>query len=192
MGFTIIETYFDAILLIKADVYEDDRGMFMESYHREAFRALGIDEEFVQENHSISALGVIRGMHFQWDKPMGKLLRVTSGKAHVKEVDIRRNSQTLGQSMQVELSAEEPKLLWVPPGFANGFMSLEHGTEMVYKCSALYNPQAESGIAWNDPALALDWPVHAIETEPILSPKDMKAQTLAEWLQRPESSAFKA
>lgn len=90
MGFSIIETYFDAILLIKADVYEDDRGVFMESYHREAFRALGIEEDFVQENHSISALGVIRGMHFQWDKPMGKLLRVTAGRAHVKEVDIRK------------------------------------------------------------------------------------------------------
>lgn len=192
MGFSIIETYFDAIILIQADVYEDERGIFMESYHHEAFRALGIDEEFVQENHSISALGVIRGMHFQWDKPMGKLLRVTSGKAHVKEIDIRKNSPTLGQSMHVELSASKPYLLWVPPGFANGFMSMEHGTEMIYKCSALYNPSAESGIAWNDPALALEWPVHEINTEPILSIKDTQAQTLAEWLQRPESSAFKA
>ncbi len=192
MGFSIIETYFDAIILIQADVYEDERGIFMESYQREAFRALGIDEEFVQENHSISALGVIRGMHFQWDKPMGKLLRVTSGRAHVKEIDIRKNSPTLGHSMHVDLRASEPHLLWVPPGFANGFMSMEHGTEMVYKCSAIYNPRAESGIAWNDPALALEWPVHEIDTEPILSSKDMQAQTLAEWLQRPESSAFKA
>ncbi|MBM4151051.1 MAG: dTDP-4-dehydrorhamnose 3,5-epimerase [Ignavibacteria bacterium] len=191
MGFSIIETYFDAIILIQADVYEDERGIFMESYQREAFRALGIDEEFVQENHSVSALGVIRGMHFQWDKPMGKLLRVTSGRAHVKEIDIRKNSPTLGQSMHVELRASEPHLLWVPPGFANGFMSMEHGTEMVYKCSAKYNPRAESCIAWNDPALALEWPVHEIDTEPILSIKDIQAQTLAEWLQRPDSSAFK-
>lgn len=115
MGFSIIETYFDAIILIQADVYEDERGIFMESYQREAFRALGIDEEFVQENHSVSALGVIRGIHFQWDKPMGKLLRVTSGRAHVKEIDIRKNSPTLGQSIHVELRASEPHLLWVPP-----------------------------------------------------------------------------
>jgi dTDP-4-dehydrorhamnose 3,5-epimerase len=90
----------------------------------------------------------------------------------------------------VELNAENPHMLWVPPGFANGFMSMEHGTEMIYKCSAMYNPKAESGILWNDPALAIEWPVHEIDTEPIISDKDMKAQTLIEWLSKPESSHF--
>ncbi|MGA1250435.1 MAG: dTDP-4-dehydrorhamnose 3,5-epimerase [Candidatus Kapaibacteriota bacterium] len=190
MGFSIIERFFDSILLIEADIYEDDRGIFLESYHKDAFAALGIHEDFVQENHSISALGVIRGLHFQWEKPMGKLLRVTSGRAHVVEVDIRKNSSNLGKHIHVELNAENPHMLWVPPGFANGFMSMEHGTEMIYKCSAMYNPKAESGILWNDPALAIEWPVHEIDTEPIISDKDMKAQTLIEWLSKPESSHF--
>jgi dTDP-4-dehydrorhamnose 3,5-epimerase len=190
MGFSIVETYLNGIHLIKADAYEDDRGLFMESYHKDSFAELGITDEFVQENHSISALGVIRGMHFQWDKPMGKLLRVTSGRAHIVEIDIRKNSPTLGQHIHIELAAQDTFQLWVPAGFANGFMSMEHGTEMIYKCSAMYNPKAESGILWNDPALAIEWPVHEIDTEPILSPKDMQAQTLAEWLSRPESSSF--
>ena len=190
MGFSIVETLLNGIKLIKADIYEDERGLFMESYHKDAFVRLGIMEDFVQENHSISALGVIRGMHFQWDKPMGKLLRVTSGRAHIVEIDIRQNSPTFGKHIQIELSARDPYQLWVPAGFANGFMSMEHGTEMVYKCSSMYNPKAESGILWNDPALAIEWPIHEIDTEPILSPKDKEAQTLAEWLSRPEASAF--
>ncbi len=190
MGFSIVETLLNDIKLIKADIYEDERGLFMESYHKDAFARLGIMEDFMQENHSISALGVIRGMHFQWDKPMGKLLRVTSGRAHIVEIDIRKNSPTLGKHIHIELSARDSYQLWVPAGFANGFMSMEHGTEMVYKCTAMYNPKAESGILWNDPALAIEWPIHEIDTEPILSPKDKEAQTLAEWLSRPESTAF--
>ena len=190
MGFSIVETLLNDIKLIKSDIYEDERGLFMESYHKDAFARLGIMEDFMQENHSISALGVIRGMHFQWDKPMGKLLRVTSGRAHIVEIDIRKNSPTLGKHIHIELSARDPYQLWVPAGFANGFMSMEHGTEMVYKCSAMYNPKAESGILWNDPALAIEWPIHEIDTEPILSPKDKEAQTLAAWLSRPEATAF--
>lgn len=121
MAFSIVDTHLHGIIIIKPDIYGDERGFFMESYREDYFRELGIPTNFRQENHSKSCKDVLRGLHFQWDEPMGKLLRVISGKIILAEVDIRHNSPSLGQSIMVELSAENAYMAWIPPGFANGF-----------------------------------------------------------------------
>ena len=190
MALQKVEEYLNGIVVMKPQKFVDDRGFFMETFQQESLHELGIDIDIKQENHSCSALGVIRGMHFQWDKPMGKLLRVIAGKILLVEVDIRHHSPTLGKHCSIEVSAQNNHIVWIPPGFANGFIALEHNTELEYKCTALYNPKAEGAIAWNDPALGIEWPVHIIDTEPIISQKDMHAMSLAEWLQMPESQAF--
>lgn len=186
MAFTIEQVYFDAVTVITPDVFGDERGFFVESYREDSFAALGITERFVQDNHSRSGRDVLRGLHFQWDKPMGKLLRVTRGSVLLVEVDIRKNSPTLGESCVVEVSEDNKRLVWVPAGFANGFLVTSDIAEVQYKCTAMYNPKAESGIAWNDPALNIQWGVE----NPIVSAKDSQAQTLQEWLSKEESMYF--
>jgi dTDP-4-dehydrorhamnose 3,5-epimerase len=177
----------NGLVLFEPLLFEDERGFFMESYRADQFEKLGLPTNFMQDNHSRSSYGVLRGMHFQWDKPMGKLIRVTLGKAYVVEVDIRPGSPTLGKWFGVELSEANKKVLWVPPGFANGFCTISQHCEMQYKCTALWNKDGESNIRWNDPALAIDW--LAVEN-PLLSEKDKNAQTLAEWLEKPEAQIF--
>ena len=174
------------IVVLEADVYGDDRGHFMESYRSDAMRALGLPDAFVQENQSWSRHGVIRGLHFQWDPPMAKLMRVTSGTALLVAVDIRPGSPTLGRFFSLEVSAENRLQLYAPAGFARGFAVLSEHAEVQYKCTALYNARGESGIRWNDPRIGIPWPVD----RPILSPKDAAAESLGEWLARPESAAF--
>ena len=175
------------VRVLAPEVFEDARGFFTEVYREDQFRDLGIPDRFVQDNHSRSAQGVVRGLHFQWDPPMGKLMRVTFGKAFLVAVDIRKGSPTLGEWYGVEVSAQDKRLVWAPAGFARGFCVLSDFAEIQYKCSGLYNSRCESGIRWNDPAIGIQWPVK----EPILSKKDVEAQTLAEWLKRPESDHFK-
>jgi dTDP-4-dehydrorhamnose 3,5-epimerase len=174
------------VLLLEHEVFEDPRGFFMEVYKRDAFREIGLPEQFMQLNHSRSARGVVRGLHFQWDKPMAKLMRVTEGKAMLLAVDIRHGSPTCGKWVSELVSAENKRQLWAPAGFARGFCALSDFAQIEYLCTAVYNPSGESGIRWNDPEIGIDWPVK----EPILSSKDATAQSLREWLARPESKTF--
>jgi dTDP-4-dehydrorhamnose 3,5-epimerase len=190
MAFEVVDKFLNGLILIKPDVYMDDRGFFMESFRSDMFEKLGIPTEFMQENHSKSDINVLRGLHFQWKKPQGKLIRVISGKAVFVEIDIRPNSPTLYQHVMVELNSDNKYMLWVPPGFANGFLSLSNNTEIIYKCTEIYNPTGESGISWNDPKLKINWTQYLLNTKPILSYKDDNAQTLSEWLQKKESSIF--
>jgi dTDP-4-dehydrorhamnose 3,5-epimerase len=155
-------------------------------YHRGAFAEMGITQPFVQENQSRSIKHVVRGLHFQWDPMMAKLMRVIVGAAFLVAVDIRKGSPTLGQWVGVEASAENRRHLWAPASFARGLCALTDEMVVQYLCTGNYNKQAESGIRWNDPAIGIEWPV----SDPILSDKDRDAQTLAEWLAQPESDHF--
>jgi dTDP-4-dehydrorhamnose 3,5-epimerase len=187
MGLKLISEYLNGLKLFEPQVFCDDRGFFMESFRRDQLSVFGIKEEFIQDNHSGSVKNTLRGMHFQWDKPQGKLIRVTVGQAMVVEVDIRVDSPTLGNYESIILSAENKRMLWVPPGFANGFLTLSDWCEMQYKCTAYYNHNGESGILWNDPALGIEWGL----ADPIISEKDAKALTLNQWLEYKESKNFK-
>lgn len=160
-------------LEIAPRVFGDARGFFLESWSRRAFAAVGIDHDFVQDNHSRSGRGVLRGLHFQNPMQQGKLVRVTSGRAWDVAVDIRRDSPTYGRWAAVELSAERNNLFWVPPGFAHGFLSLADGTDFLYKCTDYYTPEHEHAIRWDDPDLAIAWPLEGIE--PQISAKDRAA-----------------
>jgi len=140
----------------------------------------------VQDNHSRSSKGVVRGLHFQWDPPMGKLMRVSMGAAYLVAVDIRKGSPTLGKWVGVQASAENRRQVWAPAGFARGFCALSEVTEIQYKCTGIYNGKAESAIRWNDPAIGIEW----LLTDVIVSEKDRSARTLAEWLSSAESDNF--
>ena len=177
---------FAGCFVVTPRTFEDARGMFIESYNRDLFKSAGIDADFVLDNHSRSVKNVLRGLHFQWDPPMGKLMRVTAGRAFLVAVDLRKKSPSLGTWFGVEASPLNRKEVYAPAGFARGFASLEEGTEVQYKCSGAYNPSAESGIRFNDPELGIIWPI----SDPIVSEKDKNAQTLAAWLARPESDFF--
>lgn len=172
--------------VIVPDLYQDARGFFMETYRADQFRELGLPVDFVQDNHSRSVKGVVRGLHFQWEPPMGKLMRVPLGSAFLVAVDLRKDSPTLGRWAGVECSAENRRQVWAPAGFARGFCVLSEVAEIQYKCTGIYNGKAESGILWNDPAIGIEWPAR----NPILSEKDIKARTLADWLASPESDYF--
>lgn len=175
------------IKIISHQVFEDERGFFVEAFREDEFKKYGLPTHFVQDNHSRSAKGVLRGLHFQWDPPMGKMMRVTYGTAFLVAVDIRKGSPTLGKWFGMEVSAANKKQVWAPAGFARGFCVLSDFAEIQYKVTGIYNKQGESGILWNDPEIGIDWPL----ADPQLSEKDRNAQTLAEWLQRPESENFK-
>lgn len=179
--------HLNGIVVIASEVFQDQRGFFTEVYRKDQFEELGLASEFVQDNHSRSSKNVLRGLHFQWDPPMGKLMRVTFGNAYLVAVDIRKGSPTLGKWFGMEISAENKKQIWAPAGFARGFCVLSDFAEIQYKCTGIYNSKAESGILWKDPTLGIEWPCE----NPITSDKDDKAQTLEEWLKRPESDFFK-
>ena len=173
--------------MVVPEIFQDSRGFFMETFRTDQFGALGLPHEFVQDNHSRSTKGVVRGLHFQWEPPMGKLMRVTLGSAFLVAVDIRKGSPTLGQWCGFEASAENRREVWAPAGFARGFCVLSDVAEIQYKCTGLYSNRGESGIRFDDPDIGVDWPVR----EPSLSDKDRKAQTLKEWLAQPESDYFR-
>ena len=174
------------VLLIEHKVFRDERGFFMEVYQTDEFRALGLPETFVQLNQSRSVRHVVRGLHFQWDPPVAKLMRVTNGSAFLVAVDIRHDSPTLGEWVGETVTSENLLQLWAPPGFARGFCVLSETADIQYMCTATYNPAGESGIAWNDPEIGIKWPTQT----PVLSDKDARAATLRQWLARPESKSF--
>jgi dTDP-4-dehydrorhamnose 3,5-epimerase len=177
------------VVVLAPEVFQDERGFFLEVFRADQFEKLGLPYAFVQENHSRSKKNVLRGLHFQWEPPMGKLMRVTCGTAFLAAVDIRKGSPTLGRWCGLEVSAESKKQVWAPAGFARGFCALSDWVEIQYLCTGVYNNKGESGILWNDPAVGVEWPVPAAAA--ILSDKDRKAQTLTQWLASPESDHFK-
>lgn len=174
----IVETGIPDLLILEPKVFGDDRGFFLESWNEAVFREIGLDLTFVQDNHSRSARGVLRGLHFQNPNPQGKLVRVVAGRVWDVAVDLRRSSPTFGKWAGVELSAANKRLFWVPPGFAHGFVSLEDGTDFLYKCTSLYDPGSEHSLAWDDPAVGIEWPLEGIE--PQLSGKDKVGKPFAE------------
>jgi dTDP-4-dehydrorhamnose 3,5-epimerase len=174
------------VVVLAPERFKDSRGFFMETYREDQFKALGLPTCFVQDNHSRSVKGVVRGLHFQWDPPMGKIMRVTLGTAFLVAVDIRKGSPTLGKWFGIEVSAENARQVWAPAGFARGFCVVSEVAEIQYKCTGLYNSKAESGIRWDDPQIGVEWPV----SEPSLSEKDQTAQTLEQWLAKQESDHF--
>ncbi len=187
MKFIVESRQLNGVVVLSPEIFQDDRGFFLEAYRRDQFLELGLPGEFVQENHSGSVRGVVRGLHFQWEPPMAKLMRVTVGEAFLVAVDIRKGSPTLGQWIGVEASAKNRRQVFAPAGFARGFCVLSDFAEVQYKCTGIYNNKGESGIRWNDPKIGVQWPVK----NPLLSRKDETAQTLDEWLQRPESDNFR-
>jgi dTDP-4-dehydrorhamnose 3,5-epimerase len=162
------------VLLIEPALFSDDRGFFMETYHLDRFRDAGIAETFVQDNHSRSARGVLRGLHYQEPNGQGKLVRCTRGALFDVAVDIRTGSPDFGRWFGTELTEENRLMLWIPPGFAHGFCALTDVADLVYKCTALYDAAADRSIAWNDPEIGIEWPL----STPRLSPKDAAAPTL--------------
>lgn len=175
----VFDTALPGVKLIEPRVFSDDRGFFLESWNARAFAAAGIDAGFVQDNHSQSAKGVLRGLHYQIRSPQGKLVRVVSGAVFDVAVDLRRSSETFGRWVGYELSADNKRQAWIPPGFAHGFLSLRDGTELLYKCTDFYSAEAERSLIWNDPDIAIAWPLNGM-AKPLLSDKDAAAKTLAE------------
>jgi dTDP-4-dehydrorhamnose 3,5-epimerase len=178
------------VVVIVPDIFQDSRGFFMETYREDQFKEMGLPHHFVQDNHSRSSKGVVRGLHFQWEPPMGKLMRVTQGSAFLVAVDIRVGSPTLGKWVGINATAENRRQVWAPAGFARGFCVLSDSAEIQYKCTGSYNNKGESGILWNDPEIGIKWPVSAAEAE--LSAKDKDAQTLKQWLASPNARFFQA
>ncbi len=175
------------VVVIVPEIFQDSRGFFTETFRADQFKSLRLPTEFVQDNHSRSAKGVVRGLHFQWDPPMGKLMRVTAGSAFLVAVDIRKGSPSLGKWVGIEASTENRRQVWAPAGFARGFCALTDGTEIQYKCTGIYNNKAESAIRWNDPAIGIQWPLADV----FVSDKDRNAATLAEWLRSSSSDNFR-
>lgn len=186
MEITVENTPIRDVMVVKPGRFMDERGFFTEVYRKDQFEKHGLPGTFVQLNHSGSAKNVLRGLHFQWDPPMGKLMRVTRGAAFLVAVDIRKGSPTLGEWFGLRASAEDGVQLWAPAGCARGFCVLSDFAEIQYLCTGTYNPAAESGIRWDDPQIGIRWPVDS----PILSEKDAGAQSMAGWLATDTSGAF--
>lgn len=183
MKLTVTPLAIPDVLVLEHEAFEDDRGYFMEVYKRDHYRELGLPEVFVQLNESRSARNVIRGLHFQWEPPVGKVMRVAEGAAFLVAVDIRHDSPTLGQWVAETITSEDKRQMWAPAGFARGICALADKTRVQYLCTEPYNPRTDSGILWNDPDIDVRWPIE----NPMVSTKDRTGQTLTEWLARPES-----
>lgn len=175
----VIETAIPGLLILEPKVFGDARGFFMESYNAKAFQdATGLDVTFVQDNHSRSGKGVLRGLHYQIEQAQGKLVRVTRGSVFDVAVDLRKSSPTFGQWAGVELSEENSRQLWIPPGFAHGFLVTSDSADFLYKTTDYYAPQFERSLAWNDPTVGVEWPLAG--AAPLLSAKDVAGKPLAE------------
>jgi len=175
--FKAIQTPIEGLLIIEPTVFGDSRGFFLETYSERDFAQIGVDAHFVQDNHSKSARGVLRGLHFQREHTQGKLLRVTAGAVLDVAVDLRPESRTYGASHSVELSADNKRMFWVPARFAHGFLTLENDTEFQYKCTDYYHPESDAGVVWNDPVLCIDWQFERYDIDPKylnISDKDKK------------------
>lgn len=182
MSIEITPTALDGVVVVTPNVFGDERGFFQETYHAEKFAALGLPTDFVQDNHSRSKRGVVRGLHYQdLRAPMAKLVRCTAGKLLDVAVDLRVGSPTFGMWVGVELSADNHRQLFVPAGFGHGFVVLSEYADLQYRCTNFYAPETEGAVLWNDPAIGIDWQID----EPILSARDQQAQTLAEYLEHP-------
>jgi dTDP-4-dehydrorhamnose 3,5-epimerase len=167
----VIETSLPEVLLLEPDIFGDSRGFFMETYHAKKFAELGITNVFIQDNHSLSKQGTLRGLHYQLDHPQAKLCRVVRGQVLDIAVDIRQGSPTFGQWVSAILSAENKRQIFIPRGFAHGFFVLSSEAEFLYKCDEVYVPNDQRGILWNDPEIGIDWQI-AQENEVLLSDKD--------------------
>ena len=174
----VLETVLPGVLIIEPKVFGDARFFFLESYQAERYRQLGIQHTFVQDNHSRSARGVLRGLHFQCSRPQGKLVSVSRGSVYDVAVDINPASPTCGQFVAVELNDENHRQLWIPPGYAHGFCVLSDIADFQYKCTDCYIPEDESGLLWNDPQVNIPWPIE----QPLLSANDQRNPTLAQLL----------
>jgi len=180
MSLRFVNTSLAGVVMIEPQVFRDDRGFFLETFHAEKYAAAGIPAVFVQDNHSKSVRNTLRGLHAQWRKPQGKLVRVNRGEIWDIAVDLRRDQPTFGQWTAATLSADNFHQLYIPPGCAHGFCVLSDEAEVQYKCTELYDPADEIGVAYDDPALAIPWPVK----EPILSARDRGHRTLKEVVDR--------
>lgn len=182
MQITVTQTPIEELLVLDAKVFHDERGFFMETYSKRDFQSIGIQDEFVQENHSRSEKNVIRGLHFQDERaPMAKLVRCTRGKIFDVAVDIRSNSETFGKWFGIELSEDNKKMFYIPVGFAHGFQTLTDLTEVQYRQTNYYNPEAEKNISWDDLELNISWPI----TDPTLSERDQNAMSFAQYKTSP-------
>ncbi|AGB42123.1 dTDP-4-dehydrorhamnose 3,5-epimerase [Halobacteroides halobius DSM 5150] len=182
--FKKIKTSINDLYIIEPTVFEDDRGFFMESHNQREFAQIGMDMNFVQDNHSKSTKGTLRGLHFQVKHSQGKLVRVIKGQAYDVAVDLRENSNTYGEYFGVLLSAENKKMFYIPEGFAHGFLALSEEMEFIYKTTDYYCPECEGGIIWNDNDINIDWPLEEYELtkeQLLLSDKDRKLPTLKEF-----------
>jgi len=180
MPYQVIQTPLEGVLVLEPKVFGDARGFFYESFNARDFeRATGLKEIFVQDNHSRSAKGVLRGLHYQVQHAQGKLVRVTQGAVFDVAVDIRQGSPTYGQWFGLELSAENKKQLWIPAGLAHGFLVTSESAEFLYKTTDYYYPEFERSLLWSDSDLAIDWPLHKLDGEPLLAAKDAKASILS-------------
>lgn len=168
------------VVLLEPKVFGDQRGFFLESYNERVFEQLGLPTRFVQDNHSKSLRGVLRGLHYQLGSPQGKLIRVLQGEIYDVAVDMRRSSPTFGKYVGELLDNEERRMLWIPPGFAHGFLVLSESAEVAYKASEFYAPEQERSLLWSDVSVGIDWPLHLIGTGPILSTKDEAGIALTE------------
>jgi len=177
----------DGLIVLKPEVFKDERGFFMETFREDIFKDLGLPPNFVQHNHSGSVKNVVRGLHFQWEPPMAKLMRVTVGTAFLVAVDLRKGSPTFGTWYGREVSSDNRLMIYAPHSFARGFAVLSDYAEIQYICTGIYGNKGEGGIRWNDPKIGVEWPVK----KPILSMKDETAQLLEEWVKKPESDNFK-
>jgi dTDP-4-dehydrorhamnose 3,5-epimerase len=168
------------VVLIRPRVFGDDRGYFLETWERRKFAAGGIDHEFVQDNHSGSSHGVLRGLHYQIRQPQGKLVRVIEGEVFDVAVDLRRSSATFGRWVGVRLSSVDREMIWIPPGFAHGFLVLSAYAQFLYKCTDYYAPEHERTLLWNDPAVGIAWPLHEVDGGVVLSEKDANGRAFSE------------
>lgn len=165
----VIETSLPGVLILEPKAFGDARGFFLESWNKQTFAKLGLEADFVQDNHSRSAKGVLRGLHYQVNEPQGKLVRVVSGSVFDVAVDLRKSSPHFGRWVGYELSAENQRMMWIPPGFAHGFLVLSGSADFLYKTTTYYAPQWDRGIRWDDPQIGVVWP---LEGTPVLSAKD--------------------
>jgi len=175
----LIDTGLRDVVCFEPKVFGDERGYLMETWRTSWFGDLGIEADFVQDNHSLSRKGVLRGLHYQIKQPQGKLVRVTRGEVFDVAVDVRRQSPTFGRWVAMHLSAENKRIMWVPPGFAHGFLVLSDEAEFSYKCTDFYAPQFERSILWNDPDIGIEWPLKGID-DVVLSEKDRNGAFLKE------------
>ncbi|MES2205619.1 MAG: dTDP-4-dehydrorhamnose 3,5-epimerase [Pseudomonadota bacterium] len=181
MPFSIVATQLPEVLVLEPQTFSDQRGLFFESFNQRDFEtAIGMKKDFVQDNHSYSVQGVVRGLHYQIEHPQGKLVRVVSGEVFDVAVDIRKSSPNFGKWVGVILSAENKRQMWIPEGYAHGFMVISDSAEFIYKTTDYWYSKHERSIVWNDPAIGIDWPENLLGRPPLLSPKDATAKLLSE------------